>query len=101
MNFSSYNAATGVARGTISHLHLTLGGNGCDAMVNGTGATADDGQVTFRYTDSTGQFTVLATSGNLHFYDVTAGCIGLVDSGDPARLSVTYAVSPKQAITSP
>ena len=29
----------------------------------------------FRYTDSTGQLTVLATGGNLHIYDVSSGCL--------------------------
>jgi hypothetical protein len=43
---------------------------------------------------------VLTTGGNLHFYDDT-GCLGIFDSGDPATLSATYTVTPKQAITSP
>jgi hypothetical protein len=101
VNLSSYNAAKGVARGALSHIHLTMSGNGCTAMIDGTGTTADDGRVTFRYTDSTGRLTVLAISSNLHFYDVSAGCLGLVNSGDPATLSTIYTVSPKQAITSP
>lgn len=33
-------------------------------------------------------------------YDVS-GCLGLVNSGDRARLNVTYTVTPKQVITSP
>jgi hypothetical protein len=101
VNLFSYNAATGVVRGTIRHLHLILGGSGCSAVIDGTGGTADDGQVAFRYADSTGQLMVLTTSGNLHFYDVMPGCLGLVNDGNRATLSVTYAVSPKQAITSP
>ncbi len=58
------------------------------------------GRVTFKYTDSTGQLRVLTTGSNLHFYDAR-GCLGLVNDGDPATLSVTYTVSPKQTITSP
>jgi len=100
VNFSSYNATKGVARGTVSHMHIALSGTGCTAMIDGTGATADDGHVTFKYTDSTGQLKVLTTGGNLHFYDV-AGCLGIFDSGDPATLSVTYTVTPQQSITSP
>lgn len=100
VNLSSYNAAKGVARGTISHLHIALTGAGCSAILDGTGATADDGHVTFKYADSTGQLTVLTTGSNLHFYNVT-GCLGLVNTGDPATLSATYPVTPKQAITSP
>jgi hypothetical protein len=100
VNFSSYSAANGVAQGTVSHVHIALSGTGCTATIDGTGATADDGQVTFKYTDSTGQLKVLTTGGNLHFYDVT-GCLGIFDSGDQATLSATYTVTPKQAITSP
>lgn len=57
--------------------------------------------MTFKYTDSTGQLTVLSTGGDLRFYHVSAGCLGLVNAGDPAALSVTYTVAAKQAITSP
>jgi hypothetical protein len=100
LNFFSYNVAKGVARGTISHLHIVI--SGCaSAVIDGTGASADDGRVTVRYTDSTGRLTVLTTSSNLHFYDVTNSCLGSINDGDTASLSVTYTVSPKQAITSP
>jgi hypothetical protein len=102
LNLTSYKAAKGAARGTISHLQLTLGGSmGCDAVIEGTSATAGNGRVVFRYTDSTGRLTVLTASANLRFYHVSAGCLGLVRSGDPATLSATFTVSPKQAITSP
>ena len=102
VNFSSYNAAKGVARGTIGKIHIALSQTaGCTAMIDGTSATARDGRVTFKYTDSTGRLTVLTTGSNLHIYDVSQGCLGQYDSGDPATLSATYTVSPKQAITSP
>jgi hypothetical protein len=101
VNLFSYGAAKGVARGTLTHIHLTMSGNGCTAMIDGTATTADDGRVTFGYTDSTGQLKLLTTNSTLHFYDVSAGCLGLVNSGDPATLSTIYPVSPKQAITSP
>ena len=100
VNFSFYNAAEGVVRGTISHIHLTVSG-GCTAMIDGTSATGSNGKVTFRYTGSTGRLTVLTTGGNLHFYDVGPGCLGDFKDGDPATLSATYTVTPKQAITSP
>jgi hypothetical protein len=101
VNFSSYNAAKGVVRGTISHIHIVANGVGCTPMIDGTGATAGDGQVVFRYTDSTGRLRVLTTFGNLHVYDVSAGCLGEFKDGDLATLSATYAVNPKQTITSP
>jgi hypothetical protein len=88
-----------VVTGTISHIHIAV--SGCaSVIIDGTGATAHNGRVAFRYADSTGQLTVLTTGSNLHFYG-TNGCLGLFDNGDPATLSATYAVSPKQAITSP
>ena len=103
VNFAFYNAANRVVRGTISHLQIITGSAvGCTFVIDGTGATADDGQVTFRYTDSTGQLTALTTGGNLHIYDVSSGCLGLSDDGDPATLSAnTFIVTPEQAITSP
>jgi hypothetical protein len=101
VNLSFYHAATGVVRGTISHLQITESGNGCTFVIDGTGATAHDGQVPFRYIDGTGQVAVLPAGGNLHIYDVSSGCLGLVNSGDPAALGVTYTVTPKQTITSP
>jgi hypothetical protein len=101
LNLSSYDAATGVVTGTVSHIQIMLTGNGCTAVIDGTSGTASDGKVRFTYADSTGRLTVLATSGNLHFWNVSAGCLGLVNSGDRATLSATYTVTPKQAITSP
>ncbi len=102
VNFSSYNAAKGAVRGTISHIHISVSQTAsCTAMIDGMSATAEDGRVAFRYTDSTGRLTVLATGSNLHFYDVSPGCLGEFDSGDPATLSSTHAMTPKQAITSP
>jgi hypothetical protein len=101
VNFFSYGAAKGVAWGTISHLHIALSGSGCTALIDGTAATADDGRVRFRYTDSTGQLTVRTTGGNLHVYNVSSGCLGLFRDGDPATLSGAYTVTPEQAITSP
>jgi hypothetical protein len=73
----------------------------CDAVIDGTSATADNGRVALRYPDGTGRLTVLAAGGNLHFHDVSVGCVGLVRSGDSATLSAAFTVSPKQVITSP
>jgi hypothetical protein len=101
VNLSSYAAATGVATGTVSHLQIPVSGNGCNFVIASTSGTASDGRVRFTYTDSTGRLTVLADSGNLHFWNVSAGCLGGFNDGDRATLSATYTVSPKQAITSP
>jgi hypothetical protein len=100
VNLSSYDAATGVVTGTVSHLQISMSFAGCSAVIDGTSGTASDGLVRFTYTDSTGRLTVLAASGNLHFWNVSAGCLGIVNSGDRATLGATFTVSPKQAITS-
>ena len=101
VNLSSYDAATGMVTGTVTHIQIPVSGNGCTFVIAGTSGTASDGRVRFTYADSTGQLTVLAHGGNLHFWNVSAGCLGGFDAGDRARLSLTFTVSPKQAITSP
>jgi hypothetical protein len=101
VNFSSYNATTGVVTGSVSRLRITVSGGGspdCHAPISGPGGTG--GVVKFTYADSTGRLTVLATGGNLHFGTVD-GCAGLFQTGDPVTLRATVTVTPKQAITSP
>ena len=92
----------GVVRGTISHIEIKVSFlPACSAVIDGTSGTATDGIVRFRYTNSTGQLTVLTTGGNLHAYNVSGGCAGLVNNGNPVTISTTFALSPKQTITSP
>ena len=101
VNFSAYNATTGVAAGSISHIHINVSSPGCGAVIDGTSAVAGDGIVKVSYTNSTAKLKARTTGGNLHFYSVT-GCAGLFLSGDPVTVSAaTFTVSPKQAITSP
>jgi hypothetical protein len=102
LNLSSYNARTGVARGTISHLQLafTLPEVGCIARINGTSSAASDGTVAVTYATKAGTLKILTTGGDLHWYHVRS-CAGLLRDGDPATLSASYAVSPRQSITSP
>jgi hypothetical protein len=100
LNFTSYNARTGVTHGTISHVQLALSGPACSAAINGTSSAASNGVVAVSYTNATGKLKVLSTGGNLHWYHVH-GCAGLVGNGDPAQLSAAYAVSPRQTVTSP
>ena len=101
VNLSSYDAATGVVTGTVSHLQIMASAVGCTAVIDGTSGTVSDGRVRFTYADGTGRLTVLATSGNLHFWNVSSGCLGIFESGDRATLGAAFTVSPKQAITSP
>jgi len=81
-------------------MQMQLQGPGCTAVLGGTSATATDGRVRFRYTDGTGRLKILATGGNLHFFNVM-GCAGLWNDNDPLTGSGTFPLSPKQTITSP
>jgi hypothetical protein len=100
LNMLSYNATTGVATGSLSHLRIDFSGTACTAVIGGASGAASDGTVKVRYTNSTGHLRTRTTGGNLHFYKVS-GCAGLIHTGDSATISATYAVSPIQAITSP
>lgn len=101
LNLTSYDRDTGVARGTISGLQFALSSEvGCSAVLNGTSGTAPDAVVAVSYSDKTGTLTILRAGGTLHWYHVS-GCLGVVKDGDPATLSATYTLSPKQDITSP
>jgi hypothetical protein len=85
----------GVTTGSISGIHATLTGPSCSA----TGATANNGTVTATYTNSSGKLATTG-AGNLHIYNVS-GCAGLINSGDGSSFKGSYAVTPKQTITSP
>lgn len=69
-------------------------------MIDGTGGTAGDGAVGFGYADGSGTLTTLPADGNLHLYDVTQR-FGLFVDGDPVTEAATFAVSPRQQVSSP
>jgi hypothetical protein len=69
-------------------------------VLDGTSASADNGQIKLTYVNSTHKLTFPASGGNLHYYKVKT-CLGLADSGDAANLHGSYTVSPSQKITSP
>ena len=89
----SYDAGTGVSRGTLGHLKFVLMGPACTAVVNGTNGTAADGVVAVRYANATGKLKILPGGGNLHWWHV-GGYAGLVGNGEPATLSAAFAVFP-------
>jgi hypothetical protein len=102
VNFTSYNTTKRVVTGSVSHVQIQIKSPelSCNAVIDGTAATASDGIVKFSYADGTGRLKLLTTGGNLHFYHVK-GCAGLLRTGDPATLSATFTLSPTQTITSP
>ena len=98
LNAASYTS--GVTHGTISGIHLAISSSVCSAIIDGTGATANNGKVKITYTNSTHKLKILAAGGNLHVYNVN-GCLGVIANGDAGTITGTYAVSPAQTITSP
>lgn len=99
VNARSYTSGT--TTGTITGIHLTFTDPGfCDFAADGTGATAGDGTVHFKYTNATGKLAILKAHSNLHIYRVK-GCGGVFHDGNAAALSGTYVITPAQAITSP
>jgi hypothetical protein len=103
LNLTSYNPATGAARGTIRGFKITLiayPDSSCRPVINGTSSNTPDGVLAFTYSDQTGKLTIRPSGSNLHWYHDT-GCAGLFNNGDPATLGATYTVRPKQDITSP
>jgi hypothetical protein len=103
LNLVSYNKAKGVTTATLTGLHikLSVAALGCSGTVDGTKATADNGKITVTYTNKTGVLKTLTTGGNLHLFNVTSGCLGVINTGDKATMSASYTVTKKQKITSP
>ena len=99
LSLTSYDAGTGVSRGTISHVRLAFLYTNCSAVVGGASATSG-GEVAVSYASKTGTLKLLAAGGTLHWYRVHK-CLGLLANGDPASLTGSYALTPKQVITSP
>ena len=98
-HLNAVSFSSGVTTGTITGIHATLSGPSCSAVVDGTGASANNGRVTAKYSNGTGRLTTTG-AGNLHIYNVN-GCAGLIHSGDAASFKGSYLVSPHQTITSP
>jgi hypothetical protein len=98
LNGSSYNSGTGVTKGSITGITASISGNGCTATVGGTTATSK-GKTTGTYTNSTHVLKV--SGGNLHVWNVSSGCLGLLNSGDASTFTGSYTITPGQTITSP
>jgi hypothetical protein len=95
--------SSGVTTGNISGIHATLTGtnNTCKATVDGTGATAKNGKVAIRHSNSAATKLKVTKGINLHSYNVSAGCLGAINSGDPVTFKTTYTLNKAQTITSP
>jgi hypothetical protein len=98
VNAVSYSG--GVTTGTLTGVKAHISGVGCTAdfggATSGSAATLD-----VSYTNSSHTLTIKGT-GDLHAYNVSGTCLGLINSGDAASYAADYVVTPSTlAITSP
>jgi hypothetical protein len=95
--------SSGVTTGNISGIHALLKGtnNTCKATVDGTGATAHNGKVKITHSNSAPAKLKVTKGINLHVYNVSSGCLSLINSGDAVTFKTTYTLSKAQTITSP
>jgi hypothetical protein len=85
----------GVTHGKITGVTAALSGNGCTATVAGTSAKSP-GTVSGSYSNTTHILTV--SGGNLHVWNVSSGCLGLINSGDGSTFVGKYTIKPPQTI---
>jgi len=101
VNATSFSS--GVTHGNISGIHALLKGtnNACTATVDGTGATSFNGKVAITHSNASPTKLKVTKGINLHVYNVSSGCMGLIVSGDAVTFTATYTLNAAQTITSP
>ncbi len=101
VNATSFSS--GVTTGNISGIHATLTGtnNTCKATVDGTTATAHNGKVQIKHSNSTATTLKVTKSISLHAFNPTSGCLGAINNGDAVNFVATYTLNKAQTITSP
>jgi hypothetical protein len=102
LNATSYNASTGTTTAKITGIHGNFTGPSCSYVLDGTGASMNNGTIVVTYVNGTHKLKFLTTGGNLHVYKLS-GCGGLggIFNNDHITFSGTGSVTPAQAITSP
>jgi hypothetical protein len=90
----------GTTIGPVKGIHVTIAGTTCNATVDGSSATANDGSSLSHYHNSLVKLKIEPLQSNLHAYGVT-GCTSVLNNGDPITFDGAYLVSPAQTITSP
>lgn len=100
LNATSYNSGTTTA--TIAGIHGKFAGPSCSYVLDGTGATQDNGTLVVSYVNSTHKLTFLTAGGDLHVYNlIGCGGLGEIHNHDHITISATGTVTPPQTITSP
>ena len=90
----------GTTAGPVKGIHVTIAGTSCNATVDGSGATSNDGSSLFHYHNSLVKLKIEPLQSNLHAYGVT-GCTSVLNNSDPITFDGAYLMSPPQTITSP
>ncbi|WP_371502334.1 hypothetical protein OG871_34995 [Kitasatospora sp. NBC_00374] len=98
INALTYNSTTGVTTGTLTGVKAHISGAGCTADFAGPTSTTP-ATLTGTYNNAGNTLTV--SGGDLHAYNVSGSCLGLLNNGDPATYNAAYVLSAPQVITSP
>ena len=103
LNGIKYNPTKKTASMTLTKIHgkISVATLSCSAIVDGTSATAHNGMVSGTFSNGTDTLTILTTGGNLHLYNPSAGCAGVISNGQAASFTGKYKFAPKTTITSP
>ena len=103
LNGVKYNATKKTASMTLTKIHgkISVSTLSCSATVDGTSATAHNGKVAGTFSNGTDTLTVLNTGGNLHLYNPSSGCAGVITNGQAVSFTGKYKFAPKTTITSP
>ncbi|HEY1914931.1 MAG TPA: hypothetical protein VGH27_05075 [Streptosporangiaceae bacterium] len=97
----SYDPKTKTTRGTVLHVHFSVTGPSCSAVIDGTSPTADDGQLAFLWVKGNKILYVDSTTiSPLHVYDVS-GCAGVFNDGEQVLAGAGYNILKRLVITSP
>ncbi|GJF34019.1 hypothetical protein KNE206_67190 [Kitasatospora sp. NE20-6] len=96
INGSTY--AAGVTTGTLTGVKAHISGAGCTADFAGPTSTTA-ATLTGTYSNATNTLTL--SGGDLHAYNVSGSCLGLLNNGDAATYNAAYVLASPQAITSP
>lgn len=97
VNAAAYSG--GVTTGTLTGVKAHISGLGCTADFGGA-TSGSSATLNATYNNST--HTLSVSGGNLHAYNVSGTCLGLINSGDAATYTASYVLSPATLqITSP
>ena len=102
LDATSYNASAGATTGKITGIHGNFTGPSCSYVLDGTGASMDNGTISVSYVNGSHKLKFLASGGNLHVYKlVGCGFLGGIHNNDHMTFSATGTMTPAQTITSP